>query len=228
MRSLTLGAATALSLALAAAPAPTEASPPSTAGRPSVQLSATGDPAWDAEVAYSADGSAVIAWGRFDGTRYVAEAVRREGGRHARHGPDGRHDPTRRSIGPRWGSRTTATRSWPGRAGTASTTASRRAGIFAGGRARQPGDAVGRRSRRDRARAGGQPGWSRGDRVAALRRRRLPRRGDGRWRRRTSLAPGASSTSPTMGQEARRGGRRDRRRRQFHLRLGPLTTRWTR
>ena len=51
MRSLILGAATALSLALAAAPAPA-ATP--YGWTPSVQLSATGDPAWEPEVAYSA------------------------------------------------------------------------------------------------------------------------------------------------------------------------------
>ena len=125
MRILTLGAATALSLAFAAAPAPA-ATP--YGGTPSVQLSATGDPAWDAEVAYSADGSAVIAWGRFDGTRYVAEAVRREAD-----GTLGTVRTVATSDEPMgWsegGDRRRRGRAPdPGRAGTASTTASRRAG----------------------------------------------------------------------------------------------------
>ena len=64
MRILTIGAATALSLALAAAPAPA-ATP--YGWTPTVQLSAAGQPAWDADVAYSASGSAVIAWGRYAG-----------------------------------------------------------------------------------------------------------------------------------------------------------------
>lgn len=72
MRILTIGAATALSLALAAAPAPA-ATP--YGWTPTVQLSAAGQPAWDADVAYSANGSAVIAWGRYDGAQYVAQAV---------------------------------------------------------------------------------------------------------------------------------------------------------
>jgi hypothetical protein len=74
MRILTLGAATAVSLALAAAPAPA-ATP--YGWTPATQLSASGEPAWGAEVAYSAAGHAVIAWGRYDGSRYVAEAVTR-------------------------------------------------------------------------------------------------------------------------------------------------------
>ena len=69
---LAIGAATALSLALAAAPAPA-ATP--YGWTPTVQLSAAGQPAWDADVAYSASGSAVIAWGRYDGAQYVAQAV---------------------------------------------------------------------------------------------------------------------------------------------------------
>ena len=48
MRILTIGAATALSLALAAAPAPA-ATP--YGWTPTVQLSAAGQPAWDADVA---------------------------------------------------------------------------------------------------------------------------------------------------------------------------------
>jgi hypothetical protein len=72
MRILPIGAATAVSLALAAPPAPA-ATP--YGWTPTIQLSAAGHPAWDADVAYSANGSAVIAWGRYDGAHYVAQAV---------------------------------------------------------------------------------------------------------------------------------------------------------
>jgi hypothetical protein len=72
MRILTIGATTAVSLALAAPPA-SAATP--YGWTPTVQLSAAGQPAWDADVAYSASGSAVIAWGRYDGAQYVAQAV---------------------------------------------------------------------------------------------------------------------------------------------------------
>src|SRR5918992_2047258 len=68
----TIGPATAVSLALGAPPA-SAATP--YGWTPTLQLSAAGQPAWDADVAYSASGSAVIAWGRYDGAQYVAQAV---------------------------------------------------------------------------------------------------------------------------------------------------------
>ena len=72
--TLKLTAATLMSLAVAAAPA---AATPLYSWTPAVQLSEAGETAWSPDVAYSADGSAVIAWGRQDGTRWVAEAVLR-------------------------------------------------------------------------------------------------------------------------------------------------------
>jgi hypothetical protein len=72
--TLKLTAATLMSLAVAAAPA--AATPLETWTR-TVQLSEAGETAWSPDVAYSADGSAVIAWGRQDGARWVAEAVQR-------------------------------------------------------------------------------------------------------------------------------------------------------
>ncbi|MCA1481753.1 hypothetical protein, partial [Bradyrhizobium sp. NBAIM08] len=72
--TLKLTAATLMSLAVAAAPAAATALYSWT---PAVQLSEAGEPAWSPDVAYSADGSAVMVWGRQDGTRWVAEAVRR-------------------------------------------------------------------------------------------------------------------------------------------------------
>ena len=72
MRTLKIAAATALALALTAAPAP--AATEFTWSSP-VQLSAAGQHAWTPDVAYSPNGSAVIAWGRYDGAQYVAQAV---------------------------------------------------------------------------------------------------------------------------------------------------------
>jgi hypothetical protein len=72
MRTLMITAATAVALALAAAPAP--AATQFSWSSP-VQLSAAGQHAWTPEVAYSPNGSAVIAWGRYDGAQYVAQAV---------------------------------------------------------------------------------------------------------------------------------------------------------
>ena len=72
MRTLTIIAATAVSLLLAAAPAP--AATDFTWTSP-VQLSAASQHAWSPDVAYSPNGSAVIAWGRYDGAQYVAQAV---------------------------------------------------------------------------------------------------------------------------------------------------------
>jgi hypothetical protein len=72
MRTLKLTAATAVSLALAAAPAPAATDYSWTSP---VQLSAAGQHAWTPDVAYSPNGSAVIAWGRYNGAQYVAQAV---------------------------------------------------------------------------------------------------------------------------------------------------------
>ena len=72
MRTLKIIAATAASLALAAAPAPAATG---YAWSSPVQLSAAGQHAWSPDVAYSANSSAVIAWGRYDGTQYTAQAV---------------------------------------------------------------------------------------------------------------------------------------------------------
>ena len=74
MRILPIAAATAVSLALAATPAP--AATPYAWSSP-VQLSGAGQHAWTPDVAYSANGSAVFAWGRYDGNQYVAQAVTR-------------------------------------------------------------------------------------------------------------------------------------------------------
>jgi len=70
--TLKLTAAAVVALAFSAAPA---AATPLYSWTPAAQLSEAGEGAWSPDVAYSADGSAVFAWGRSDGTRWVAEAV---------------------------------------------------------------------------------------------------------------------------------------------------------
>ncbi len=72
MRTLKITAATLVSLALAAASAPAATQ---YAWTSPVQLSAAGQHAWTPDVAYSPNGSAVIAWGRYDGAQYIAQAV---------------------------------------------------------------------------------------------------------------------------------------------------------